>query len=273
MHPVITIVEWHGIARPIGSYGVMLTLALLLGACLAVRSAQQAGCDDVGALIAALGGAVAAGFLGACALSTLVLWPFVGSVSAALAQPGLVFYGGLLAGALGLFGCARLFGLPPVETLDSMLPALPIAHAIGRVGCLLGGCCYGAPTSLPWGVHAHVASGGTWLTASESVLRHPWPLYEGLGLLGLAWLFGARRRFASVPGQRAAGYVAAYACLRLVLEPLRGDPVRGVWCGGLLSSAQLISFALLLACGLWGFRQGRLVLARGLRRPVQPLAR
>jgi phosphatidylglycerol:prolipoprotein diacylglycerol transferase len=265
MHPVVTIVEWHGIARPIGSYGVMLTLALLVGSSIAVRSAQRAGLD-VGALIAALAGAVGAGFVGACVFSTLVLWPFVGSVSAALAQPGLVFYGGLVAGAVGLFRCAQLFGLPPAATLDSMLPALPIAHAIGRIGCLLGGCCYGAPTSLPWGVHHAAARLWTWTTATAAipadVARHPWPLYEALGLIGLAWVFRARRGFSGLPGQRAAGYVAAYACLRFVLEPLRGDPVRGVWCGGLLSSAQLISLLLLFVGGLWSFWHWRPVLAR-----------
>jgi phosphatidylglycerol---prolipoprotein diacylglyceryl transferase len=256
MHPVVTVVEWHGIARPIGSYGVMLTLALLVGSGIAVRSAQRTGLD-VGALIAALAGAVGAGFVGACLFSTLVLWPLVGSVSAALAQPGLVFYGGLAAGGVGLFRCAQLFGLPPAETLDAMVPALPVAHAIGRIGCFLGGCCYGAPTHLPWGVH-HVAWPSATTTIAADVARHPWPLYEALGLMGLAWLFGARRGFSGLPGQRAAGYVAAYACMRFVLEPLRGDPVRGVWCGGLLSSAQLISLVLLLAGGVWSFWHGRL---------------
>jgi hypothetical protein len=66
VHPLLTTLEWHGISRPIGSYGLMLAVALLVGAGLALRAGARAGLD-VGALIASLAGAVGAGFVGAYA--------------------------------------------------------------------------------------------------------------------------------------------------------------------------------------------------------------
>jgi phosphatidylglycerol:prolipoprotein diacylglycerol transferase len=239
VHPVLTIVEWHGIARPIGSYGVLLALALVCGSALTVRAAQQRGLD-AGAVISALAAAIGAGCAGAYACSVLVLWPQLGSLSAAIAQPGIVFYGGLIAGGLAFALCARGFGLPVGETLDSALPALPVAHALGRVGCWFGGCCYGAVSDLPWAIaypDGHPAA----------LPRHPWPLYEAAALLLLAAVFWPRARFASQPGRRAAAYVAGYALLRYALEPLRGDAERGVFLHGACSVSQALSLLLLAA--------------------------
>ncbi|MET0385043.1 MAG: prolipoprotein diacylglyceryl transferase family protein [Polyangiales bacterium] len=249
MHPLLTTLEWHGVVRPIGSYGALLALALLTGSALALRAGARAGWD-LGALIAALAGAVAAGFVGAYLLSVAVLWPQLGSLAASLARPGIVFYGALIGGAAGLYGSARGFGLAPLATLDLMLPALPVGHAIGRIGCLLGGCCYGAPTELPWAIHyASVVVGPGPQQLAERAGRHPWPLYEAGLLLLLAAVFWAPRRFAGWPGRRAACYVALYALGRMWLEPLRGDRVRGLLWGGGFSTSQLISLLLLSAAG------------------------
>jgi len=240
MYPLLTTLEWRGVVRPIGSYGVLLALALLVGAWVGLRSSQRAGLES-GAMIAALAGAVGSGFAGAFGLSIAVAWLRSGSLQAALANPGIVFYGGLISGTLGLAACARGFGLPPLPTLDSMLPAVPLAHAIGRIGCLLGGCCYGAHTELPWAVH---------LAADPSGLaRHPWPLYEAACLVLLSALFWSPRRFSGVPGQRAASYVLLYALVRFALEPLRADAVRGMHFDGVWSTSQLISLALLCLVG------------------------
>jgi phosphatidylglycerol:prolipoprotein diacylglycerol transferase len=246
VHPILTVVRWHGIERPIGSYGALLALALLLGAALHLRSAQRAGLD-VGAMISALGGSIALGFVGAFAISLLVRWIAAGSFKIALAQTGIVFYGGALGGGCALGLSAWAFGLPIARVLDSALPALPIAHALGRVGCLLGGCCYGTASELPWAIHyADVLA-----PAHASWARHPWPLYEAAGLCALACLFFAPSRFASRPGRRAALYIVLYALLRAGLEPLRGDAVRGVFWAGLTSTSQLIAAVSALAAGAW----------------------
>jgi phosphatidylglycerol:prolipoprotein diacylglycerol transferase len=245
VHPILTVLRWHAIARPIGSYGAMLVLALLLGVGLQLRAAERAGLD-VGAMISTLAGSLAAGFACAFATSLLVGWVAAGSFRAALDQTGIVFYGGALGGGCALALLARSFGLPVARVLDSALPALPFAHAVGRIGCLLGGCCYGAASDLPWAIrYTDVLA-----PAHAEFARQPWPAYEAIGLCALGWLFAEPTRFASRPAQRAALYVVLYAIMRALLEPLRADAVRGVFFEG-TSTSQLFAAVTLLLAGAW----------------------
>jgi prolipoprotein diacylglyceryltransferase len=130
MHPILTVLEWHGVTRPIGSYGAMLVIALLVGTSVCVYTTRRAGLD-VGAMISSLAGAVGAGFAAAYLTTFLVWYAKSGSLEVSLAHPGITFYGGVIGGALGLAGCARVFGLPMATALDLALPGLPLAHAIG----------------------------------------------------------------------------------------------------------------------------------------------
>jgi prolipoprotein diacylglyceryltransferase len=82
----------------------------------------------------------------------------------------------------------------------------------------------------------------------EAVTRHPWPLYECAGLLLLAALFWNPERFA---GRRAPLYLACYALLRLPLEALRGDRVRGLMLHGWVSVSQLLSIVVLIGALAW----------------------
>ena len=245
MHPKLTTLHFHGGSWPIGSYGALLVLALAVGAWLALRRGMRAGLDE-GALISSLALAVAGGFVGAFALSIVVRLVQLGSLRAALAQPGIVFFGALLGGALALALAARSFELPVLSTLDVMLPAVPVAHAIGRVGCFFGGCCFGAPSELPWAVHY----------PGQTIARHPWPLYEAALLCLLAVFFWRPLQplAAMVPGRRAFTYVLCYACLRLLLEPLRGDVVRGVF--GRVSTSQLAAVCVIVGSA-WALKKLR----------------
>ncbi|MFW5846414.1 MAG: prolipoprotein diacylglyceryl transferase family protein, partial [Planctomycetota bacterium] len=66
------------------------------------------------------------------------------------AHGGMVLYGGLLGGLLGLGLAARYQGLPVLPHADRLAGPLCLALALGRLGCLNSGCCYGAATQLPW---------------------------------------------------------------------------------------------------------------------------
>jgi phosphatidylglycerol:prolipoprotein diacylglycerol transferase len=240
VHPILTTLSWHGVSRPIGSYGALLALALVVGSALLLRAAARARLEQ-GAVISALASAIGLGFVGAYACSVLVLWPQLGSHSEALTRPGIVFYGGLAGGAAGLALAARRLGLPVLRVLDCAVPALPVAHAIGRIGCWFGGCCYGLESKLPWAVRY----------PDESVTRHPWPLYESACLLLMAAVFSGHDRFSRPPGRRAALYLSGYALVRLPLEMLRGDRVRGLLLHDVLSVSQLLSIATLLVAIAW----------------------
>jgi phosphatidylglycerol:prolipoprotein diacylglycerol transferase len=237
VHPILTTLELGGVQIPVGGYGAMLALALMVGAVVALYCASRAGLE-LGAFIAALAAAVASGFFGAALLFAAVEWLTTRTLPAG---PGVVFYGGAITGALGFAAMARAHGLPLPAALDALLPALPIGHALGRLGCYLGGCCYGAAWSGPWAV--------TYLdplapAAHPSVARHPWPLYEAAVLVALGLFFASKSPLR--PGLASAWYVLLYATARFALEPLRGDLIRGIgWAG--FSTSQVISVLLALA--------------------------
>ncbi len=106
--------------------------------------------------------------------------------------------------------------------------------AIGRVGCFLGGCCYGASSSLPWAVrypHDHVTNGA---------FVHPTPLYDSAAAIVALCVWTALRHAA--PGVRAATVVVVLGVARVVTELMRGDADRGHI--GPLSTSQLLALVL-----------------------------
>jgi phosphatidylglycerol:prolipoprotein diacylglycerol transferase len=98
--------------------------------------------------------------------------------------------------------------------------AVPIAAglSIGRIGCFLGGCCYGIPTTLPWGVAFKTAP-----DAGEC-MRHPVQLYETLfhsaALIALVML--EHRQW--VAGQHLKLYLIGYLIYRFITEWIRPEP-------------------------------------------------
>lgn len=162
-------------------------------------------------------------------------------------RPGLVFYGGLLAAIpVGAY-LARRQGLPLLRAADIAAPALLIGLLIGRLGCFMEGCCYGAETNSQLGVnfpgHAHG--------------RHPTQLYgAGIALALFALLrYGIAPR-ARRPGQVLGWLLVLYAGSRIGLEVLRADPRGGL---GPLSTSQIISIPALAAGAylIWGRRRIR----------------
>jgi phosphatidylglycerol:prolipoprotein diacylglycerol transferase len=247
MHPVLTTLHVGEAVVPIASYGVLLACALLVGSLGTLRAARAAALE-LGAVISALGLAVALGFAGALAVHGAAQLARTGTFAAVLAQPGVSVLGALLGGLVAIVASARWLGLPAARLLDGSVPWVALAQAIGRIGCLLGGCCYGAVSSAPWAV-GYPAHGG------DLVMRQPVPLLEAGALIGLAALyFSPPARLAAwlrAPGARAASYLALYASVRLALEPLRGDAVRGVYFGGAVSTGQLLAALVLIGAALF----------------------
>ncbi len=146
---------------------------------------------------------------------------------------GFVFYGGLIFSSIFALLYTLLLKRFPYKLLLSILPALPLAHAIGRVGCFLAGCCFGKEWSS-LGLH-----------------RHPVQLYEAAGNL---LIFFYLRRIARSDRVLLTPviYFLGYSGLRFVLEFFRADLIRGSYFG-LLSAAQLTSVFLVLVAGFWAF--------------------
>ncbi len=151
-----------------------------------------------------------------------------------LTSGGLVFYGGLIGAALGAVRYCVHFGVPLKESVDTVIPAVPLFHAFGRIGCFMAGCCYG--------IEYHGAFSVTFsnsIAAPNGVPLLPVQLIEAAGdillTVLLTVLFLKNAKNISLPGT----YLICYAVMRFILEFFRGDAVRGIMLG--LSTSQWIS--------------------------------
>ena len=103
-----------------------------------------------------------------------------------------------MGGVLTILLYTHFQKMPLLPTLDTCAAALPIGHAIGRLGCFAAGCCYGKPTTVAWGVVFKNPMAEQLAGTPLGVHLHPTQLYEAslefLNFLFLMWL-GKRQRF------------------------------------------------------------------------------
>ncbi len=239
MLPIVTEVDLFGVRRPIGGYGLAVAIGVFLTCALIARVAHRQRAD-VGATIATLGYSAGAGFAGSWLMFVIVEWARTGDPMTGLRNGGLVFYGAVPTAAIASYLSARSFALPYLRILDLSVPAIAAGHAIGRVGCLLGGCCFGSEWHGPWAI---TYTDPMAPASHPSVPRHPTPLYESFGLMALAFAFALMPVKHVGSGQRVLLYAASYAILRFLVETTRGDRIRGVFFDA-LSTSQISSIAL-----------------------------
>jgi phosphatidylglycerol:prolipoprotein diacylglycerol transferase len=157
-------------------------------------------------------------------------------------EGGLVFYGGFLVAALCGVWYTRRHGVSVPTTADCLAPALAMGQAIGRWGCFFAGCCYGKPTTLPWGVQFTDPAS----LAPLNVTLHPTQIYEALGNLAISFFLWRRlvRKPEARPGQVFWLYVLLYGTLRFGMELLRSDDRGPTWAD--FYPSQLIAIAAIL---------------------------
>jgi phosphatidylglycerol:prolipoprotein diacylglycerol transferase len=242
------------------SWGTMLMVAFAAGLWWMIRDARDS--DDITAdtlidlTIVCLIGAV----IGSRLMSVALNWgDFAGQPAALLRlwEGGLSFHGGLAGGLLagGILVVRRRLGFGRMA--DLVAPGLAIGYAVARLGCFLNGCCYGAPTDLPWGVcfPAHARPG------EPPVRVHPTQLYAAamsLAVFGiLIWVRPRLRR----PGHLGLLYLMLYSAGRFVVEFWRRGATARVFAPlAPLTEAQAASTAIFVIAGAW------LVLGLVLRR-------
>jgi phosphatidylglycerol:prolipoprotein diacylglycerol transferase len=155
-----------------------------------------------------------------------------------LISGGFVFYGGVLGGLIGIFIYCRQFKIDFMRVTETLIPSVPLAHSIGRIGCFCAGCCYGTPAEPPWGM---VFRGDSF--ALHGVALLPTQLYESalnMLLFVVLFIFSRRERRS---GQILGFYLVGYGVERFVLEFFRYDAIRGLFLG--LSTSQWISLVLI----------------------------
>ena len=165
---------------PIHSYGMMMLLAVVACTAVGIRRTRRQGLDP-DLIISLAFWMFVPGIVGARIFYVVEYWDqyadpwqrgqymqWLGAV-VNLAEGGLVVYGSFIGALLGMVLFVRKFRLPLLPTLDLIAPSLMIALALGRIGCLLNGCCFGGLCEdHSWGVrfpfnsppHVHQAQRG-----------------------------------------------------------------------------------------------------------------
>jgi phosphatidylglycerol:prolipoprotein diacylglycerol transferase len=201
-------------------YGVMVALAvvvLILWAVWRIRRGADISYDTIitVALIA-----IPSGIIISRLLHIIDLWGFY------MANPGMLWgfggltiWGAILGATLGIWVYSRFTSFNFGYFMDLLAPGVLLAQAVGRVGCTINGCCYGAeaPAWLPWSVvYTHPES-----YAPLGIAVHPTQPYEIIFLLiSFGVLFGLRRHL-KPEGSLFLIYLSLYSVWRLGIGFLR----------------------------------------------------
>lgn len=146
---------------------------------------------------------------------------------------GFVFYGGLLAGLFYVMISSIRNNLK-INEWAFLVPALALAHAVGRIGCLLAGCCFG----IEYGGFGSIDFIGT--------KRVPVQLIEASLLFVLGMFLWKSFKNTQNHKKIILIYLLSYSVVRFFIEFLRADEIRGIWWAG-LSVSQWISVGILAA--------------------------
>ncbi|MFA5155886.1 MAG: prolipoprotein diacylglyceryl transferase [Candidatus Omnitrophota bacterium] len=141
------------------SYGLMLVLAFIAATSLVLAEAKRQKLDHE-AIFNFLFTALVCGIIGSRLFYVLEhLGYYVKNPLEIimLQQGGLSWFGGLMLGSSAGIWYLKKKKLPIYRTLDLIVPYLALAQSIGRIGCLLNGCCYGRTPFLPTQMYASLA--------------------------------------------------------------------------------------------------------------------
>ena len=242
MYPEI----FHIGSFPVNTYGVFLAIAFLCAILISVKLAARDGLPRERIYDLCLW------MLLASLIGSKVLMLFTEPeyrdhpaqlLSLDFLRSGGVFYGGLIGAVLMGYYLIKRYKLPWWKTADACAPGIAIGSFFGRQGCFAAGCCWGKPTTLPWGVKftelGHEITG-----VPTDTYLHPTQLYESFAMLlvffFLLWLH-KHKRFS---GQVILVYALLYSSVRFAIEFVRDDPrgdILGLTTLTHLSTSQMIS--------------------------------
>ena len=230
------------------TYGLIIFIGIVIGTIIAVfhfSKFNNIKKEDV--LYAILYGVIGLG-IGAKLLYILTNIPFLienynnldlWETLVQMFKGGFVFYGGLLGGILGVFIYSKQFKIPFKSLILTLVPIIPLVHAIGRIGCLCAGCCYGMEYDGFGAIVFHNS-----FLAPNNVPLFPMQIVEAIcNLIIFVILLATYKKFLGT--YKTLGlYLISYGIVRFILEFFRGDLIRGIYFS--LSTSQWISIALFI---------------------------
>lgn len=214
------------------TYGAFVALGIFCGLLLLEKQARLRGlnADVVGSFAFWV---IVAAIIGARIGWVVQYWPMYKDNWFAIInvrEGGLAFHGGLI-GAI-IVGCYYVYRyrLSLAKLADAASLPLCLGYVIGRWGCFFNGCCWGTPTTLPWGVYTRFAEG----------LRHPVQLYDSLITLGLFGFIAWRSKSSKFGGQLFLETLMGFAVVRFAVEFFRDSPPLN----SIFNQTQLLMFGL-----------------------------
>jgi len=234
----------HFVGITIPSYGFCMAISIMLCGFLYINKSRKLGLffDDM-IIIAAV--SVGVGILSGGLLYIFVtyspeeLFNYIKSGNFLfITNVGLVFYGGLIGGILGAIISSKILKVQIELVEKCTVPYIPLGHSIGRIGCLMAGCCYGFEYNGIFAVtNSYIFSGRTYF---------PIQLVEALlNLMIMLFLLLYTKRNHSKYSVLYC-YLIMYTVMRFCLECFRGDEIRGGFM--MLSTSQWISILIFLFC-------------------------
>jgi len=162
---------------------------------------------------------------------------------------GLAIFGTILGGIVGAWIYCRRRGIRLGPLADLVAPGAILAQAIGRIGCIINGCCCGKPTSLPWAFSWTNPDSHAVACAPLGTPLHPTQLYELLGdLVIFALLFWVFRGRVKPSGSLLAIYLLLYSALTFTVRFWRADVDAFA---GPVEEGQLIAIVVFLLAAGW----------------------
>jgi phosphatidylglycerol:prolipoprotein diacylglycerol transferase len=239
------------------SYGLLLAIGFLAGTWLGLKQGRGVGLD-ADRLLNLIFTVLVSGVLGSRLFFVLGHLDYFGNhplESLYIWRGGLTLWGGfIVAVPIGILYTKR-HGMDTWRVADVLAAPLALGATIGRLGCFLNGCCYGVPTTAPWGVvfpeHSEAA-----IHYGQQAL-HPSQLYNVVAGLVVFAITLVSVRFLRAPGQRFWLMLGLYALLRGLIDWTRryeDSAVMLSWSGGQFTESQAISLGITvvsLAAFVW----------------------
>ena len=237
-------IDISGVAFTIGAfsvrwYGILVALAVVVLIYWIIRQSRKQArlSHEMVVLIAVVG--VPSGIIISRLLHVLDLWEYYfQNPGQIIGGSGLTIYGAVLGASLGAWILSKFKSYPFGHLVDLAAPGIILAQAIGRVGCLVNGCCYGVETDMFCAVvYTNPESFGP---VGSPV--HPTQLYEIVfNLIVFAVLLRLRGRF-QPDGSLFLIYLTLYSLWRFGIDFIR----EGIPLFAGLHEAQIISIIVLI---------------------------
>ncbi len=248
MYPTVTVFGYT-----LTTYGLMIAAGILAIVAYYNIFRRRFCVGDADVQLALIFGSIGA-FIGAKLLYLLTVLPqfladltnpslSLSAVLNAYLTGGFVFYGGVYGAFLAVWLYCRHYRIDWGQMLTCVLPAVPLFHIFGRIGCFLTGCCYGIENETLGIVfsESEIAPNGVPLLPVQ-LMEAAVELVLFLVLIRMAKRPDAGRRMLAV-------WLTGYSLARFILEFFRGDSIRGFI--GPFSTSQVIAiFSILVGAAI-----------------------